>query len=238
MSVTIREKFELNDVLTDVTLVELSDGGSPAKGVIRNDTGASVVAAGTEIVKVSTGVYEYTFNEPAADLIYTIYTKYIWDGQEYFKTRTFNAAESESTLCEVMKQLKDDFENDVTLAAYIKQVLLGTRENIAEFPCIIIDPVRIRFLLESYPSQDYIADIIIIGYARIHDKDSQFTGVDGEVTGLLDIENDVRNVLMSDRSVDCKILDLKITEVGYDFAEYPVRSFAMRVECQYRKLTT
>lgn len=61
---TLRLTTKIAGVLADVTAVTLSDkpaAQSPTYGVRRTDTSAVVVAAGTAVPKVSTGLYEYSF---------------------------------------------------------------------------------------------------------------------------------------------------------------------------------
>jgi len=80
--ITIREQFTIDGALTDVTAIVLSDPTSTF-GVKRNDTGAVVVADGTAMTKVSTGVYSYSFDEPAAGLTYTYWVEWQYGGETY-----------------------------------------------------------------------------------------------------------------------------------------------------------
>jgi hypothetical protein len=61
---TLRLTTKIGGALADLTSVALSDkpaGGSPTYGIRRTDTGAVVVAAGTPVPNVDTGLYEYEF---------------------------------------------------------------------------------------------------------------------------------------------------------------------------------
>lgn len=82
MSLTIQEKFTIDGVLTDVTSVVLSDP-TATYGVKRNDTSAVVVADGTAMTKVSTGVYRHTFAEPEIGLTYTYWVEWLYGGETY-----------------------------------------------------------------------------------------------------------------------------------------------------------
>lgn len=64
MSVTVQKLVKVNNVATDVTTFTI--------GVIRADTGETVVSSGTAMTHDATGQYSYTFTEPAAGLTYTI----------------------------------------------------------------------------------------------------------------------------------------------------------------------
>lgn len=63
MAITIRKTYAVGGTLTNVV--------SFTVGVVRADTGATVVAAGTPMTNVSTGTYEYSFTAPATGLTYT-----------------------------------------------------------------------------------------------------------------------------------------------------------------------
>jgi hypothetical protein len=71
-------------VPTDPTSVKLSDA-TGAYGVKRDDTGAMVVADGTDMIKITVGVYAYTFDEPDPyiDLTYTAQIEVIYNGATY-----------------------------------------------------------------------------------------------------------------------------------------------------------
>ena len=85
---TINKTFRLDDTLTDMTTVKLSDS-TGTYGVKRNDTDAVVVADGTAMTKSSTGVYTYTFTDPADDLTYTYVLEVVYGGETYHISDTF-----------------------------------------------------------------------------------------------------------------------------------------------------
>jgi hypothetical protein len=70
MAITFRKSFKKAGVLTNPNSVKLSSSGG-IYGVKRDDTDAVVVADDTAMTNVSTGVYEYTFDEPTTGLTYT-----------------------------------------------------------------------------------------------------------------------------------------------------------------------
>lgn len=68
----------------DCDSVPVLEDSLAAYGVKRNDTDAVVVAASTSMSKVSTGIYEYNFKEPALNLTYTYSVKATFDSTDYF----------------------------------------------------------------------------------------------------------------------------------------------------------
>jgi len=80
---TVRHEGELYDpsaiVLSDIT---------GTWGVRRTDTGATVVAAGTALARVSTGEYSYTFTDPAPGLSYEYVIASTIEGVVYRHTGT------------------------------------------------------------------------------------------------------------------------------------------------------
>ncbi len=119
---TIQEKFTIDGVLTDVTSVKLSDP-TGAFGVKRNDTDAVVVADGTAMTKVSTGVYRHTFTEPALGLVYTYWVEWEYDGETHRDEHTIAGATAEAGLCtliDVKNRLGETgTDHDATLARLI-----------------------------------------------------------------------------------------------------------------------
>jgi hypothetical protein len=90
---TIRKTFHVDGVLADMTSVLLSDP-TGAYGLRRTDTLAVVVADGTPLTHVSTGVYEYTFVDPAADLEYEYYLEVVAAGDTAWFPFTFHGPTS------------------------------------------------------------------------------------------------------------------------------------------------
>lgn len=79
---TINFRFRVGGVLTDVTSAVLRDA-TAAYGVRRTDTNAVVVAAGTAMVHDGTGLYSYTFTDPAAGLSYQSWIEVVYGGATY-----------------------------------------------------------------------------------------------------------------------------------------------------------
>lgn len=117
----ITETFKVNGVLADMDSVLLSDPGG-TYGVRRNDTGAAVVADATAMTKVSTGVYRYTFAEPAFGLTYTYWVEYSFAGltNRYGGVLLGSAGGRVCTLADVKDRLGiDDTDHDSVLSRII-----------------------------------------------------------------------------------------------------------------------
>jgi len=84
---TIRSRFEIDEVLKDITSISLSEPNG-TYGVKRNDTDAIVVPDGTVMSKISTGIYEYTFSDPAYDLTYTCWIEWSYGGETFYEEHT------------------------------------------------------------------------------------------------------------------------------------------------------
>lgn len=76
---TIVAETTLSGVLTTFDSVKLSDA-TGTYGVKRLDTDAVVVADDTAMTEVSTGVYTYTFTDPAAGLTYEYVIEAVYNG--------------------------------------------------------------------------------------------------------------------------------------------------------------
>ena len=91
MSRHIQQVWTADGVLTDVTSAKLSDP-TGTYGVKRNDTSEVIVADGTVMTHVSTGVYEYTFDEPDSSIVYTAYVEIVYLGNTHRFERDIPAA--------------------------------------------------------------------------------------------------------------------------------------------------
>jgi len=87
----INWSFDQNSIATDPSSVLLEDpqGGY---GLIRKDTNGVVVPAGTPLVRLSKGVYEYSFVDPAPNLEYRYYIKTVVAGEVTFYERDYSRA--------------------------------------------------------------------------------------------------------------------------------------------------
>jgi hypothetical protein len=81
-TLTIRKTWNVNGTLTNVASMTL--------GIVRDDTGAAVVAPGTAMSLVGTGVYEYTLSPADGGTTYTATIVATYSGQTY--TFIVNAA--------------------------------------------------------------------------------------------------------------------------------------------------
>lgn len=79
---SVRILWKVDGVLTDVTSAKLSDA-TGSYGVQRDDTLDVVVADGTDMTNESTGIYTYSFDEPAQDLTYTAWAEIVYGGNTY-----------------------------------------------------------------------------------------------------------------------------------------------------------
>ena len=107
MSTTvIRFEHRVDDVLTDVTGVVLSDP-TGTFGVKRNDTGVTVVADGVALEKQSTGVYTYSFTDPAISLTYTYWLEWVYEGETQQQEFTIASGNGDTpTAAEMVTLLK------------------------------------------------------------------------------------------------------------------------------------
>lgn len=122
MSITLHGTWRVGEVLTDVTSMKLSDP-TATYGVKRDDTQAVVVADDTAMAKTSTGIYAYTFDEPAAGLTYTYWLEIVYDGETHRFQKTHTALiDSPITVDEAKTHLRVDTADDDT---YIETLLIA-----------------------------------------------------------------------------------------------------------------
>ena len=110
---TLVVRNKKSNVLTDPSSIALSSSDG-TYGVKRNDTGAVVVADGTAMTQSATGVYTYTFTDPADDLTYTYATEIVQEAGEAASFFTFQFTGPVATIT-----TSDQWTN-TTLAAQIR----------------------------------------------------------------------------------------------------------------------
>jgi hypothetical protein len=76
-------EHRVGGVLTDVTSAKLEDT-TFVYGVRRVDNAAVVVAAGTAMSFISTGIYRHTFTDPAPNLQYQYEVKWVYAGETHY----------------------------------------------------------------------------------------------------------------------------------------------------------
>lgn len=137
---------------------------------------------------------------------------------------------------DILAALKSQLEADTTLADYIKAVFLGVREDITKFPCLILEPVSNIEGDEIHNRQELNFRIAVIGFVNVPDPDKHLVG-DSQVKGVLDIENDVKKAISSDRTLGGECYHASIMETRYEVADYPIRSFRIEVDFYFRQNT-
>lgn len=105
MSITLTFRFKVAGVLTDLTSATLSDP-TGAYGIKRNDTDAVVVADGAAMTHSATGIYTYSFDEPAADLTYGYYVEWVYAGETTHTPFTYEATSRIVTVEEIKRDLR------------------------------------------------------------------------------------------------------------------------------------
>lgn len=107
MATTITKKFYgSGGVLMDPTSVVLEDFAA-AFGVKRLDTDGVVVAAGTAMTKSSTGVYTYDITDPAPNMKYEYWVKFVVGGNTFYSGAQIDGYETVPgyTLREMLDEL-------------------------------------------------------------------------------------------------------------------------------------
>lgn len=91
MIATLVFTTKIDDVLVDVGTLTLSDP-TATYGIKRNDNDAIVVAAGTVVSRISTGTFQFQFEEPAEDIWYTVQERWVYEGEAHYVEHTYFAS--------------------------------------------------------------------------------------------------------------------------------------------------
>jgi len=139
------------------------------------------------------------------------------------------------TTKEIFEELQTILANAPELA-YVKAIYAGTRENIpqSQFPCIILEPMRMEERNIGFPMVEPRFTILIMGYMRVHDKDKQIIG-DDTTKGILDMENDIKTALGPYHDLNGKCLFWEVGSTHFDISAYPVRGVVIEVTFAYQQ---
>lgn len=99
-TITIRETFEIDGVLTDLEAVPAFTAEDSAySGVIRNQDGTVVVAADITLTKIATGTYTYLFTESpnSYSYTYTYWIEWTYDSTTYYDEHTISGGSAAIT---------------------------------------------------------------------------------------------------------------------------------------------
>lgn len=137
----------------------------------------------------------------------------------------------------IITALKDQLTDDATLSEYVKSIFLGVREGIAQFPAIVIEPVGMDEDDDIRDHQELYFTVAVMAYVNVKDADKQIVG-DSDVKGILDVENEVKKAISSDKTLGGLVANLEIKETRYDVVDYPVRAFSINVIIYFRQNLT
>ena len=145
----------LAGVAFDPTTVKLSNQAATI-GVKRDGNDDVVVADNTAMTKISTGVYQYSFTDPAADLTYTAYIEYVISGETYWIEKSVTGATSATepiTLTEAKLHLRVTETADDSL---ISSLITAARQYAEPYTrrCFITQTKTLAF--DSFPASNEI----------------------------------------------------------------------------------
>ena len=135
---------------------------------------------------------------------------------------------------DIVSQLKTQLKNYADLS-YIKNVFIGKRSNIADYPVIVIDPQGSRLITHQYPNEIRILRVGIGVGVRVYNEDQQIIG-SGSLKGSYDVKKDVSKALYSDHTLSGKCSDLNIVEdVDDEGEEYPIKGFILNIDITFEQ---
>jgi len=190
---TVRATLKIGGTLVDPTSATLSNEAA-TMGIVRNDTGASVVAAGTAMTKESTGKYYYTFTEPAAGLSYTAYVKFVANGNTYRIEKLLAASGSGASTAVSFTELQERLAR-YAFGARSTSSLLST--DIEDINACIKDGLQSVYLAHRWSFMRPLVSITTEADEDTYDLPDGYDAIEGPFTyaaGLSDYYPPVRVV--------------------------------------------
>ena len=175
----IRKVIRVDGVLVDPTSVLLSDPAGDY-GVKRNDTDVVVVADGTAMTKVSTGVYEYSF-ESTDGVAYTAYVEIVYSGNTYHFEVDFEATETIEVGSLVTSY--SDLRNRIARFAFGQRTTTGLESaEVADIAACIQDGLRDVYSAHKWSFLYPMPTITTTASQSLYDLPSGYDAMIGPLT--------------------------------------------------------
>lgn len=137
---------------------------------------------------------------------------------------------------EILEQLRDQLQGSANLS-YVKDemIFLGARDGLTFFPVICIEREELVEEEYAYPLARLKMTVQLLIFIKTEQKEYQLVGDGSSVKGTLDIENDVKLAIDSDRTLGGKAIHTEILNSVDGIAEYPVRTVDMRLSVWFQQ---
>ncbi len=117
---------------------------------------------------------------------------------------------------------------------YLKKIFQGTRDDIANFPVIILEPDSEREEQHTVPYHKKIVfTILLTCWLEVINKDIQITGSNVNEKGILDIVSDIKEELFKYPNLNGKCVKFDIASTRYIFETYPYRGAELTINIEY-----
>jgi hypothetical protein len=135
----------------------------------------------------------------------------------------------------ILTAIETALKADVDLYAFIgDRVFIGTRSNIVDYPCIIIERTGQIESDDTYPTQKITMTVALMCCLRSFNKDTPLVGSATE-TGTMEFENMVKKAIDADRYLSGSAVWVRITNTVDSTDLFPVRVFTLEIEVDYRQ---
>lgn len=132
----------------------------------------------------------------------------------------------------ILASLQEALRNSDSLAIVDDaNILVGMRDNVAQYPSIIIEPIGIFESDIVYGRQRLTFQVAVIGLTQQNDKDLQ-------IEDLLSLENNIKKAIDESGTLSQTVIDIDIKETRYDIIEYPIRSCNIIIEILFQQEIT
>lgn len=141
-----------------------------------------------------------------------------------------------TTPAQIITQLETQLQDSADLS-YVKNVMIGERESVTNFPVIFIEPLRNDEKDRNFQDADLMIEVALIGYISTREADKQIVGA-GNTKGITDLENDIKKAISADRQLNTLAVDTRIKSTVYGRPENAARRLLMTIEVDFRQTAT
>jgi hypothetical protein len=135
---------------------------------------------------------------------------------------------------QIWNKVYDILENERTSGSlnYVKKIYQGVREDITNFPVIILEPDMEREEQHTVPyHKRCFFSILITYFDEVVNRNEQIVSPTGK--GVLDALVDIKNALSKYPNLDGVCQKFEFVSTRFIFENYPFRGFEITLEAMY-----
>ncbi len=138
-----------------------------------------------------------------------------------------------ATNATVMTKLQSLLKNTTSLSSFIKDVFLGARVNVIEYPAVFLIPVSEVEIQNAHPVERIQLNVNIYGVNPVIESDNAIVSTDANTVGIMDFVNKIKKVLDGNNTLDSTVINVSYGTIEYGYDDGKM-FFSLPVVIEYR----